>query len=181
MIEENKRILRAKKDPKEFDYLYRKYFPMINNFVFHRVDDEAVRQEIVSNVFYKAMNKLTLFKILDARRCTFSSWLFRIAVNEINQYYREVKKRRKLGDVLQWEGLPAPEEPLDFSAVKAVMTRLSQDEQNLLALRYFEKMKIKDIAQVMQKKESAIKVRLHRTLKKMRTMLEKEQTHEQAV
>jgi hypothetical protein len=38
---EPKRILRAKKDLSEFDSLYREYFPKINNFVYHRVEDKA--------------------------------------------------------------------------------------------------------------------------------------------
>ncbi len=181
LIEENKRILRAKTDLKEFDYLYRNYFPMINSFVFHRVEDEAVRHEIVSNVFFKAMKKLNLFRILDARRCTFSSWLFRIAVNEVNQYYRERKKRQKIDERLKWEGLPQPHEPLDFSGVKRVLERLSEEEQTLISLRYFEKRPIREVAQIVGKKESAIKVRLHRTLKKMRQMLDKEQTDEPAL
>jgi DNA-directed RNA polymerase specialized sigma24 family protein len=57
---ERNSIIRAKKDLQEFDYLYRKYYPIMNNFIFHRVNDEAVRNEIVSNVFFKAMKRLSL-------------------------------------------------------------------------------------------------------------------------
>jgi len=169
---EKKRILRAKKDLKEFDFLYRKYFPKINNFVFHRVENEAIRNDIVSNVFFKAMKKLTLFRFIDSRKCSFSSWLFRIAVNEINQYYRNLTRENRIAEMSQVN--PQTNSELDYELVKEKMKNLSFDEQNLIALRYFEKMKNAEIAEIFQKKEGAIKVQIHRAMNKLRSILEKE-------
>ena len=169
---EKRRILRAKEDLKEFDFLYRKYFPKINNFVFHRVENEAIRNDIVSNVFYKAMKKLTFFRFINSRKCSFSSWLFRIAVNEINQYYRNLKRENKIMEMSLAN--PQTNYELDYELVKEKMKNLSSDEQNLIAFKYFEKMKNAEIAEIYNKKEGAIKVQIHRAMNKLRSILEKE-------
>ena len=176
MESEKRRILRAKKDLKDFDFLYRKYFPKINNFVFHRVESEAVRNDVVSNVFYKAMKKLSLFRFIDSRKCSFSSWLFRIAVNEINQYYRNLKRENRIAEMSLVN--PQTNSELDYEQVREKMRNLSYEEQNLIALKYFEKLKNAEIAEIYQKKEGAIKVQIHRTMNKLRSILMKEDESE---
>ncbi|PID29028.1 MAG: hypothetical protein CSB55_02875 [Candidatus Cloacimonadota bacterium] len=163
-------IKKARKNPEAFDCLYRKYYPKINAFVFHRVGSEDIRQEIVSNTFFKAMNKITLFRILEARRTSFSAWLYRIAVNEIAQYYRRNSSRSKMLEnyksISEQDG-EKMDYPL-FEKVKLLMDDLKEEEKNLLTLRFFEKLSFAEIAEIMKKKENAVKVRTHRILKKLR-------------
>jgi len=170
---EKKIILKAKKDIKAFDYLYRKYFPKINNFVFHRVNEEADKNDIVSNVFFKAMKRLPLFRFQPAERCLFSAWLFRIAVNEINQYYRNHKREEKVRNKLKNSPQPVSQtdSEINFDIVKEEMRNLTLYEQHLISLRFFEKMKNKEIAQILGKKESTIKVQVYRTINKLRKLL----------
>jgi RNA polymerase sigma-70 factor (ECF subfamily) len=169
-------IKRAKKDVSAFDYLYQKYFPKINNFVYHRVYDDGIRHEIVSNVFYKAMLKLPQFRFLEARQSNFSAWLYRIAINETNQYFRNCKREDKIAFALKWnyQDIPEEEPEISFDKVHEKMKDLSEEEQTLLTLRFFEKLKYKEIAEIMKKKENAVKVRIHRILNKMRESLEGE-------
>ena len=129
---EKRRILRAKKDLKNFDFLYRKYFPKINNFVFYRVENEAIRNDIVSNVFFKAMKKLTFFRFINSRKCSFSSWLFRIAVNEINQYYRNLKRENKIMEMSLAN--PQTNSELDYDLVKEKMKNLSEKYRKKIGL-----------------------------------------------
>ena len=173
MESEKKIILKAKKDIKAFDYLYRKYFPKINNFVFHRVNEEANKNDIVSNVFFKAMKRLPLYRFKNPRNCAFSSWLFKIAVNEINQYYRNIKQEEKIKNNLKNNPQPVSQthNETDFDIVKEKMRSLSLYEQNLISLRFFEKMKNKEVAQILGKKESTIKVQVHRTINKLKKLL----------
>jgi RNA polymerase sigma-70 factor, ECF subfamily len=167
-------IKRAKKNIGDFDMLYEMYFPKINNFVYHRVYDDAVKNEIVSNVFFKAMKKLNLFRFLDSKKCTFSSWLYRIAVNEINQYFRDRKRDRTLVDKFINKQPDKGDPVIDFKIVKQKMTVLSTEEQNLIALKYFEKLKHKEISEIYKISESNVKVRLHRAMKKLRYELKDE-------
>jgi RNA polymerase sigma-70 factor (ECF subfamily) len=177
---EKNRIIKAKKDLQEFDYLYRKYYPIMNNFIFHRVNDEAVRNEIVSNVFFKAMKRLSLFRFLDSRKCSFSSWLYRIAVNEVNQFYRNVKRENKIRDSVKWNTVDGDDIQFNYEIVQRKIAAFKIDEQNLITLRFFEKLSYKEIAEIYNKKEGTIKVQMHRLLRKLRMNIEKEIENERS-
>jgi RNA polymerase sigma-70 factor, ECF subfamily len=177
------RIFKAKKDIREFDYLYRKYFPKINNFVFHRVCDEDVKNEIVSNVFFKAMKKLNMFRIFDVNKVTFSAWLYRIAVNEINQYFRNSKRHINLKNSYKHnyvEPVKDEKQPINYEIVKNYMQNLSDTDQNLISLRYFEKQSYQELSEIFKKSEGALKVKLHRALNKLRDSMSKEFENEEA-
>lgn len=184
---EKEKIKRAKKDIGEFDYLYRKYYPMINNYVYHRVGDREIRNEIVSNVFFKAMKKIELFRFFDSQRTSFSAWLYRIAGNEICQYFRQNKRRNNIIEQVKLNS-PTPQDShpenprpvLNFETVRKYLSELSQDDQNLITLRFFEKLSYREISQIFRKKEGALKVRMHRALNKLRGLLDKELSHEES-
>ena len=180
MDTEKNRIIKAKKDLQEFDYLYRKYYPIMNNFVFHRVNDEAVRNEVVSNIFFKAMKRLSLFRFLDSRKCSFSSWLYRIAVNEVNQFYRNVKREDRIRESVKWNTVDGDDIQFNYKVIQRKITSFNIDEQNLIALRFFEKLSYKEIAEIYNKKEGTIKVQMHRLLKKLRMNVEKEIENERS-
>jgi RNA polymerase sigma-70 factor (ECF subfamily) len=176
VIENEKELIRrAKKDISAFDKLYEHYFPLINNYVFHRVNDESVRYEIVSNTFYKAMTNLGNFQWYHT--CSFSAWLYRIAINEIRQYYRQSQKQYKIENRILLNEDPIGAEDIakpDYNKIKQAMLTLKPEEQDLLSLRYFEKKKFQEIAEIMNVKEGALKVRIHRIMNKLRDRLEGE-------
>ena len=180
MDTEKNRIIKAKKDLQEFDYLYRKYYPIMNNFVFHRVNDEAVRNEVVSNIFFKAMKRLSLFRFLDSRKCSFSSWLYRIAVNEVNQFYRNMKRENNIRESVKWNTVEGEDIQFNYDVIQRKIAAFKTDEQNLITLRYFEKLSYKEIADIYKKKEGTIKVQMHRLLKKLRCNVEKEIANERS-
>jgi len=178
-LDERELVKKAKQDIQAFDELYRIYYPKINNFVFHRTFNEDIRNEIVSNVFFKAMKNLYRFRFLDAHHCSFSAWLYRIAVSEVNQYYRD-RKRDRLLAIKKMNDLPEDITvyPYQFEYVKKCLTRLTPLEQNLIALKYFEKKPYKELTEIFGKKESALKVKMHRSLKKLKIILEQESADE---
>ena len=167
-------VLNAQKDISAFDYFYRKYFKMVNNYVFHRVNDEAARNDIVSNVFFKAMSKLNSFRLLDSRKCRFSSWLMRITINEINMYYRKDGKHRKIADSVRIETAVSENVHDDgecypeYMEIKSVINLLPEKDRDLIGLRFFRKMSYSEMAEVLKKSENSLKVRMHRLLKKIR-------------
>lgn len=174
MDREREMILNAKKDINQFDYLYSKYYPKINSFIFHRVKEESVRNEIVSNVFFKAMKRLSIFRFYDSRNCGFSSWLYRIALSELSQYFYERKREKKIQDNFEWNLPKGKPIEIDYSIVQKFQMNLKQDEQNLISLRFYEKLSYAEISEILKKKEGAVKVQTHRLLKKLRKKIEKE-------
>ena len=179
-VSEKKLILKAKKDLTAFGEVYEKYFPKINNFVYHRVNDDAARNDIVSNIFFKAMKNLPKYRFMNEEKCSFSSWLFRIAVNETNQHFRNEKRnntmKNKLFEKRSNEGDNLID--LDYEILKEAIKALPIHEQNLISLRFFEKMKHKEIAEILKKKEGTVKVQMHRTLEKLRDFLQGDLSYE---
>jgi RNA polymerase sigma-70 factor (ECF subfamily) len=174
-VNEREIVIKAKKDIREFDRLYTKYYPRINSFVYHRVPNEAERNDIVSNIFNKAMRKLGTFRFLDSRKSSFSSWLYRIAISEINQYFRNRQRQDRIVGMVRHNETPNTEDfsyEFSYKQVKKAMQNLSENDQNIIALRFFEKLKHQEIAEILNKKEGTVKVRLHRALNRLRQNLE---------
>lgn len=180
MEKERISVHRAKQDMQDFDLLYRQYFPKINNFVYHRVDNDADRQEIVSDVFFKAMKKLNKFNFRQDGSGGFAAWLYRITINEINQYYRSLKRDQKIMRMKILNQVEGTDCSMDFETVKKYLQLLKPADQNLLALKYFEKMSYQELTAIYQKSISALKVKVHRLLCVLRENVYKEIDHERS-
>src|SRR4051812_22341421 len=81
----------AKADPDKFGLLYDRYFKNIFVFVFRRTDNEELSADLTQHVFMKAMMNIKKYEF---KGVPFSAWLFRIASNEVNMYFRKTNKER---------------------------------------------------------------------------------------
>ncbi|MCF7858915.1 MAG: sigma-70 family RNA polymerase sigma factor [Candidatus Cloacimonetes bacterium] len=180
MDSERSKIIRAKKDIKYFDSIYDKYYPKINNFVFHRVKDESICNEIVSNVFFKAMKRLSIFRFYNSRYCGFSSWLYRIALSELNQYFHERKREKIIQKNYKWNTPKGQSIKMNFEEIEKLIQELKLDEQNLIALRFYEKLSYREIGEILKKNEGAVKVKMHRIMNKLRNKLTQEINYERS-
>ena len=97
----------AKVNHKHFGLLYQKYFEHIFLFIFKRLEgDKAVSSDITQQTFLKAVVNLSKY---EDRGFPFSSWLYRIAQNEVSMYFRESKKEKAI-DVEELQVLQLQEE-----------------------------------------------------------------------
>ncbi len=166
-------VMRAKKDISAFDALYEEYMPRIFRFVKLRVQQRDVAEEIVSNVFFKAMSKINLFRW---QSIPFSAWLYRIAISEISNYFRKEKKIKKIEDVyIREESIPKSEtNNFSLSFIHKYINELSQKDQDLITLRFFEKKSFAEISAILGKKENTLRVNIHRALKKLENLIPQE-------
>ena len=84
-------IQAAQSNPAAFQPLYARYYESIYRFIHRRTNQEVLAAEICSDTFLKAMQKLPGYKY---QGVPFSAWLFRIASNEVAQYFRANAKNR---------------------------------------------------------------------------------------
>ncbi len=170
-MDERELVEKAKKDINAFDELYKKYFPLINRFIYHKVSEEEVRRDIVSNVFFKAVKNLYKFKYL--YKGAFSGWLYRIAINEVTDYYRKNGRTKKLvQDVKLNQRSPLSEDiEINYDNLRKGLKLLNEKDQNIIILRYFEKLSNQEIAQILGKKEGAVKVQVHRAMQKLKSIM----------
>ena len=76
ILKEFEAVQRAVRDPAQFQILYDRYFTVIFNYVFRKIDNEDITADLTSQTFLKAMKNLKKYKY---RGVPFSAWLYRIA------------------------------------------------------------------------------------------------------
>jgi RNA polymerase sigma-70 factor (ECF subfamily) len=160
----------AKKDPRQFAPLYKKYHEAIFRYVYKRVDDEEAAYDITSCVFVKALASLPKYEF---RGVPFSSWLFRIAKSELYQSFRDKKAQRTVSidsvTIVQF----IDELNEDFSEEQRITLlnslKLLKDHQlQLIEMRFFEKRSFKEIGEIVGLTENNAKVKTFRTLVKLK-------------
>lgn len=168
-------IALAKKNRQYFEPLYEKYFDPIFGFVYKRIGDEQMAADIAQQVFYEAMVHLGKY---EERGFPFSSWLYRIAINMVNQYYRNSSKMRHVEieeNTLQFvvEAFEIKEAEQDPSEVLAdLFAHLSQEEFLMLEMKYLEGKSYKEIGEILSLTETNAKVRTHRIITKLRGIIQ---------
>jgi RNA polymerase sigma-70 factor (ECF subfamily) len=180
--EEKELVRQAQKAPDAFAKLYDQYYPKIFGYVLRRSANLEAAQDITSETFLKALRKLWQFHW---RNISFSSWIYKIATNEINQYFRKAEYKKSVSlEELQEQGFEpiSPHDPeselmeaqeelrqhQDFLEIQVKIVRLPAKYQEVIALRFFEKKQIKEIAEILGKKEGTIKSLLYRAVEKLR-------------
>ena len=139
---------------------YNKYYRLACSYV-HNDSDAG---DIVQNGAYKAiLNSHKLKNIEHAE-----TWLYRIILNEIFANFRE-KESASLEEISYEQGKEDTYENVDLQ--KAINT-LEKKDKAVVVLRYFEDMKLEEIAEVLQENLSTVKSRLYRSMKKLRVELE---------
>jgi len=178
LMQEKSTIEKSQLDPAHFKPLYEKYFKRIFLFVHRRVGDKETTADITSQIFLKALTNINKY---ESRGLPFSAWLFRIAFNECNDFFRKTKRDRlvSLDSVTVnelFEDLTA-EYGLDDLRRKLpdMLQQLSAEELQLIELRYFEQRPFREVGDILGISETHAKVRVYRTLDKMKKMFMKRQ------
>ncbi len=182
LSEERELVRQAQKAPDAFAELYDQYYPKIFGYALRRTANLETAQDITSETFLKALRKLWQFQW---RNISFSSWLYKIATNEINQFFRKAEYKKSVSlEELQEQGFEPispydPESELieaqeklkqyqDFLEIQGKIVQLPAKYQEVITLRFFEKKQIKEIAEILGKKEGTIKSLLYRAVEKLR-------------
>ena len=173
--EELQLIEAAKENSARFGLLYDKYYKSIFVFIYRRTDDEELTADITSQVFLKALINI---KKYEYKGVPFSAWLFRIAFNEINMYFRKNNAQRVVS-LNQYAMVQiAQEAELEENAegIKQMMIAVKQLdalELQLIELRFFEMRQFKEIGEILNITEANAKMKLYRILDKLKPILEK--------
>lgn len=171
--DEEKLILAAQADRAKFQPLYQKYYTQILKFVYQRVTTKDDAYDITQQVFLQAMVSLNKYEL---RGFPFSSWLYRIAINELNQAFRKHEKQRginleekHLKDIAH--EINEGSEELEKVLLEA-LTTLEEDDFQLVEMRFFEKRAFKEIGEILNITEANAKMKLYRILDKLKPVLE---------
>lgn len=160
----------AKKNVNHFSALYEKYFDAIFLFIFKRTGDEEQTADLCQQTFLKAMINIRQYTF---KGLPFSSWLYRIALNEINMYYRNTGKASTvtlktadLKDIIEESGDEFHEEKI--ARLLKALSNLNESDMQLIALRFFDKKSFFEIAALYNITENNAKVKVYRIIDKLK-------------
>ena len=166
-----KLVQRAQKGDKEaYGAIYELYQKKIYRFSYYMIQNQELAEDITQNTFIKAWRALPSFSL--NKNGTIQAYLFKIARNLTIDYQR--KKKEASLEVIE-DIMPSDENLEEIVArreeremVARALKTLDEEERQIVVLRYFEDMSYEEISKVVGKNEGAIRVRLHRILKKLK-------------
>ncbi|MEQ8245785.1 RNA polymerase sigma factor [Fulvivirga sp.] len=165
-------IEECKRNPRRFEPLYNKYYKPIFRLVLGRIGDKDLTADLVSNVFFKALQSLHRFQF---KGLSIYSWLYRIALNECNEHFRKAGSKRVIVlDQTHYEVLTEEMAIFDDGhkeALKIGLSKLKEVELQIIELRFFESLSFKDIADVLGITEGNSKVKLYRAVEKLKKLM----------
>lgn len=161
-------------DSSAFGALYDHYHPAIYRFVALKVGRREDAEDITHHVFLRAWQRIGQY---EGRGYPFSSWLYRIARNQIVDFYRARREHADLDEVEPF--LTAEDgtaELLDHQAevarVRAAVLELKSDYQDVIILRFIEERSLEETAEALSRSIGATKVLQHRALRNLRALLD---------
>ena len=168
--------LKAHKDSDAFAALYDLYVKRIYRFVYFKVSSKEEAEDITSEVFLKAWNYVNENKEVKS----FSGLLYRIARNCIIDLYRNKSSK---ADTILLSSLPEGIEPgdegkkvlelntgLEAEELIKAIKKLKLEYQEVLTLKYVDELHIDEIAEITGKGSIAVRVTIHRALKKLKDL-----------
>ncbi len=168
-------------DADAFARLYDRYIDSIYRFIFFRVGEDRTAEDLTSQVFLRAWEKLGKYEL---RGLPFGAWLFRIARNLIVDHYRAQRTQRgtlplETHYVLEIESAynvtEEIEAKIEVERLLALLDQLTEEQRQALTLKFIEGLSTEEIAQVMSKRAGAIRAVQMRGLQALAMLIEKQQ------
>ncbi len=147
--------------------VYDRYFPGVYRFVFFKLNDERVAEDISSDVFVR------LLEALEKRRGpndNIKGWLLATASHAVADHLRQAYRRptEALSEAMPDGGAPNMTDEIDrreqVDSVQQAYAELTPEQQNVLALRFGDGFSLEETARVMQKNVNAVKALQFRAL-----------------
>jgi RNA polymerase sigma-70 factor (ECF subfamily) len=163
-------------DKDAFGALYERYVEKIYNYIYYRTSSHHDAEDLTARVFFRAMSHIETYT---ERGVPFQAWLYRIAHNLVANWHRD-RGRRKVIPLDEYITASlktdAPEkkaeEEEELAALRAAIRRLPEERQQLLVLKFVERLSNAEIGVIMDRTEGAVKSLYHRTLLSLRDMLD---------
>jgi len=174
-------IKASQKNLKHFGPIYDRYYEAIFRFIFKRVSNKEQTADLAQQVFLKAMLNI---KSYQDRGFPFSAWLYRIAINEVNMFYRKKKKDihvsitgMEIGEMIH--EMEVKDDEIKLQSVVRSLNDLPPEKTQLIDLRFFEKCSYREIGEIYGITEANAKMRVRRTLQNIRKSISLKKPNEE--
>ena len=165
----------AKRDREAFAKLYDLYVDKIYKYIYYKSGRTDEAEDLTAQVFLKAWEAIPNYRW---EGYPFSTWLYRIAHNQIIDYYRTHRETLPLDTARARESttdpLEAAEHSFTSSQIRAALKHLTQDQQRVVILRFLEGYSTGEVAAIMDKDPDAIRALQHRALRALQPWMSDE-------
>ncbi|HUT31426.1 MAG TPA: sigma-70 family RNA polymerase sigma factor [Sedimentisphaerales bacterium] len=169
-------LAEARTNPTAFTALYRRHYDAVFRYCVHRLFERHAAEDVTSAVFLKVVENLARFKGDEQQ---FRNWLYRIATNEVNNRLRRTARQNGLIERVrakvsrQNSDCRASTDELNekLAMLKQAVLTLKPKYQAIITLRFFENMKLTQVAEVLGASPGTIRSQLARALGKLRKRL----------
>lgn len=179
-FDEHALLTRASRGDKQaFGILYEHYLEPVYRYVYYRVADHAEAEDLTEMVFLKAWEKLASMRGGASVR-NFRAWIYRIAHNLVVDRHRTHRPSKHLSESLPSSRIEhSPENALqskeEVHLLARAVSQLEEQLQQVIIHRFIHQLSHAETAQLMGLTAGHVRVLQHRALKKMRTLLVKNQ------
>jgi RNA polymerase sigma-70 factor (ECF subfamily) len=155
--------------------LYDRYELKIYNYIYRRTSNQTLAEDLTAQVFLRMLEAIHNDKTWHS---SFSGWLYRIAHNLVIDHYRirDRQKQVSIDDAPVMvdpsnSPLRAAEIALDADYLRTAIRRLTDEQAQVITLRFLEGYSFSEIAGMMDKTEGAVKALQHRAVTTLRQLM----------
>jgi RNA polymerase sigma-70 factor (ECF subfamily) len=165
-------VTAARQDPQAFGELYLLYAQPVFRYLYSRIGNSPEAEDATAQTFLAAFERFPNYR----HDGYFASWLFSIARNKAMDYFRRQRTQTSLDKA---DFIPAEANLLQqviqterTAALAKLIGALTEEEQELIRLRYVAELRFAEIGQMQKQKEDTIKKSLYRLLARLKIKLE---------
>ena len=154
--------------------LYEEYYDKIARYIYVRIGDKSESEDLASEVFLKALKAIKSYRDSGP---PMQAWLFKIAHNMIVDHLRKVSRIRTVPidtvDIADDnDPVDITEKKIEMEKVGAAMVQLTEEQREVIRLRFFGGLTSKDAAAVLNKTDGAVREMQRAALEKLRLVLD---------
>ena len=158
-------------DQRAIAELYDQHAPAIYSYVYRRVGEQRLAEDLTADVFVRALEALRKNQFAHT---SLRAWLYRLAHNRVIDHYRRQRPQVELP-----EHHPAPDDVPEImqrrslhATVRAALHHLTEEQQQVIVLRFGEGKTAGETARLLNKTEEAVRALQHRSLAALRRLME---------
>jgi RNA polymerase sigma-70 factor (ECF subfamily) len=161
-------------DDRAWAEIYERHAEQVYGYIYYRVGDQHVAEDLAADVFVKAVSGIRGYSY---RGTPLLAWLYRIAHNVTADYRKAAARKAQRTATDELEGIESARDALgehdERTDMLAAIRRLTEDQQQVVILRFYKGLSNAQVARIMGKPEGAIKALQARALKSLRRLLER--------
>lgn len=172
-IDEDAQLVRAaQRNPAEFRAIYQKWLTPLYRYFYFRVGNQKDAEDLTAQLFLKVFEDLPRYR----ENGRFSAWLFTLAYHRAVDFYRRQKPEVELdaaalrSDGADLLGQAAQGEAL--TEVIQLLRGLPEDDQELIRLRFVADLSYREIGQVLNRSEGAVRKAVTRLIERLHQQME---------